>query len=426
MIWLLIGSFLFLLVLGAPLYFSLSVPSLLYLFVAGHPPAVAMAQQSYTAVNSFPLLAIPFFLLAGELMLRADMTERIVEFSERSIGWIRGGLGHSNILASMLFAGISGSAVADTVAIGKVVVPAMEKAGYDPREAAALTAASSIIGPIIPPSIPMIILGSAMGISIGGLFAAGLVPGVIIALGLMVANWYATRNNHALDRVPFSLRLLFHATFRAFLPLMMPVILLGGILSGVFTPTEAGAITVFYASVVGFLLLRTLSVRDFYGALIATAKGTAAVMLVVAAANPFSWLLSVNQVPQTVADQLLSISDNPLVTLLIINIILFVAGMFLETVANILILSPIVVPAAVAAGIDPLQIGVVVVVNLVIGLITPPVGLCLFSISTVTGLKFEAVVSRIWPYLLVQIVVLALICAIPALTLALPRFLGLG
>lgn len=424
MMTLFILAFVLLLILGAPIVFALAVPVVFYLLLAGHPPIGALAQQMYTAADSFPLLAIPFFLLAGELMTRANLTNAIVNFSQASIGWIRGGLAHANVLASMLFAGISGSAIADTVAIGKVMIPAMEKAGFDRRDAAAITAASSVIGPIIPPSIPMIVLGSTVGISISGLFAAGILPGILIGLGLMAASYWVNRKNDAVASSRFSLRSMFAAFIEAFIPLALPVILIGGILSGVFTPTEAGAVAVSYALIVGLLVYRSLSARDLWEALLDTAKGTCMIMLIVAAANPFSWILSINQMPQTVAAFLIGISENPVMILLLINVLLLVAGMFLETTAIILILGPILIPAGAAAGLDPLHLGTVMVINLVVGLITPPLGLCLFSTAAVAELPFGQIVSRIWPYLLVELLVLALITVFPELTLAVPRWFG--
>ncbi|MBW3097190.1 TRAP transporter large permease [Pseudohoeflea coraliihabitans] len=417
-------GFFILLILGMPIVFALAVPVMLYLLFTGHPPLTALAQQMYTAADSFPLLAIPFFLLAGELMTRANLTNAIVNFSQASIGWIRGGLAHANVLASMLFAGISGSAIADSVAIGKVMIPAMEKAGFDRRDAAAITAASSVIGPIIPPSIPMIVLGSTVGISISGLFAGGLVPGVMIGAGLMLASFWANRNNSAVASTRFSIRVMIITFIHAIIPLTLPVILIGGILGGVFTPTEAGAVAVVYALVIGLFVYRSLSASQLWEAMLETVKGTCMIMLIVAAANPFSWILSVNQMPQTVAAFLVGISDNPIVVLLMINLMLLIAGMFLETTANILILGPILIPAGAAVGLDPIQLGVVMVINLVIGLITPPVGLCLFSTAAVAEIHFGQLIRRIWPYLIVELVVLILISVFPVFTLLVPSWLG--
>lgn len=423
MILFLVGFFV-LLIAGMPIVFALAVPVVFYLLLNGHPPITALAQQMYTATDSFPLLAIPFFLLAGELMTRANLTGAIVNFSQASIGWIRGGLAHVNVLASMLFAGISGSAIADSVAIGKVMIPAMEKAGFDRRDAAAITAASSIIGPIIPPSIPMIVLGSTVGISISGLFAGGIVPGILIGLGLMIVSYLINRKNDAVAPIPFSLRNMAITFFHAVIPLTLPVILIGGILGGIFTPTEAGAVAVAYALLIGLIVYRSLSAQQLWEAMVETIKATCMIMLIVAAANPFSWVLSVNQMPQTVAGFLVGISDDPTTILLLITLMLIIAGMFLETTANLLILGPILIPAGVAVGLDPIQLGVVMVITLVIGLITPPVGLCLFSTAAVAEVRFGAIVQRIWPYLLVEILVLILIIIFPALTLTVPRWLG--
>jgi len=411
--------------LGVPLVFALAIPSMLYLLMAQGTPIAAIAQQMYSAADSFPLLAIPFFLFAGELMGRAQITDRIAAFSNRAVGWIRGGLGQANVLASMLLAGISGSAIADSVAIGKVMIHSMEQEGFARDDAAALTAAASIMGPIIPPSIPMVIFGAAMSLPIGTLFAAGVVPGVLVGIGLMLVVYLKSRRNPAIKHYPFSIAALGRATLHALIPLSMPVVLVGGILSGVFTPTEAGAIASLYAAIVGLLLFRTLSLRDVWESLVSAGMGTCVVMLIVAASNPFGWVLSVNQVPQAIAGFFNATTSSPLVFLLLVNIALLIAGMFMETTANILILGPIFFPASTALGIDPLHFSMVFIVNLVIGLITPPVGLCLFSTATVANLPLAKLVARIGPYLAVELVVLALITLFPSLVLVVPKALGM-
>jgi len=417
--------FLLCILLGVPLVFALAIPSMLYLVLGGSTPLAAIAQQMFSAADSFPLLAIPFFLLAGELMSRAQITDRIAAFSNRAVGWIRGGLGQANVLASMLLAGISGSAIADSVAIGKVMIRSMEKEGFERDDAAALTAAASIMGPIIPPSIPMVIFGAALSQPIGTLFAAGVVPGVMVGLGLMLVVYLRSRRNPAIKHYPFSLAALIRATFTALIPLSMPVVLVGGILGGVFTPTEAGAVASLYAAIVGLLLFRTLSLRDLWESLISAAMGTCVVMLIVIASNPFGWVLSVNQVPQAIAGFFNATTTSPLVFLLLVNIALLIAGMFMETTANILILGPIFFPASAALGIDPVHFSIIFLVNLVIGLITPPVGLCLFSTATVAELPLGRLVARIGPYLAIELVVLALITLFPALVLAVPKALGM-
>jgi tripartite ATP-independent transporter DctM subunit len=412
--------------LGVPLVFALAIPSMLYLLFAQGASLAAIAQQMFSATDSFPLLAIPFFLLAGELMSRAQITERITAFSNRAVGWIRGGLAQANVLASMLLAGISGSAIADSVAIGKVMIPAMEREGFERDDAAALTAAASVIGPIIPPSIPIVIFGAAMSQPIGTLFAAGVVPGVLIGLGLMLVVYYRSRRNTAIKHYPFSLEALTGATVHALIPLSMPVLLVGGILSGVFTPTEAGAVASLYAAIVGFLLFRTLTPRDVWESLVAAGMGTCVVMLIVAASSPFGWVLSINQVPQAIAAFFNATTASPLVFLLFVNVALLIAGAFMETTANILILGPIFFPAASALGIDPLHFSMVFLVNLVIGLITPPIGLCLFSTATVAALPLARLVARIGPYLAIELVVLLLITLFPSIVLIVPRALGMS
>jgi C4-dicarboxylate transporter DctM subunit len=411
--------------LGVPLVFALAIPSMLYLVLGGSTPLAAIAQQMFSAADSFPLLAIPFFLLAGELMSRAQITDRIAAFSNRAVGWIRGGLGQANVLASMLLAGISGSAIADSVAIGKVMIRSMEKEGFERADAAALTAAASIMGPIIPPSIPMVIFGAALSQPIGTLFAAGVVPGVMVGVGLMLVVYLRSRRNPSIKHYPFSLTALVRATFTALIPLSMPVVLVGGILGGVFTPTEAGAVASLYAAIVGLLLFRTLSLRDLWESLVSAAVGTCVVMLIVIASNPFGWVLSVNQVPQAIAGFFNATTTSPLVFLLLVNIALLIAGMFMETTANILILGPIFFPASAALGIDPVHFSIIFLVNLIIGLITPPVGLCLFSTATVAELPLGRLVARIGPYLAIELVVLALITLFPTLVLTVPKALGM-
>jgi len=417
--------FLLSILLGVPLVFALAIPSMLYLVLGSSTPLAAIAQQMFSAADSFPLLAIPFFLLAGELMSRAQITDRIAAFSNRAVGWIRGGLGQANVLASMLLAGISGSAIADSVAIGKVMIRSMEKEGFERDDAAALTAAASIMGPIIPPSIPMVIFGAALSQPIGTLFAAGVVPGVMVGVGLMLVVYLRSRRNPAIKHYPFSLTALVRATFTALIPLSMPVVLVGGILGGVFTPTEAGAVASLYAAIVGLLLFRTLSLRDLWESLISAAMGTCVVMLIVIASNPFGWVLSVNQVPQAIAGFFNATTTSPLVFLLLVNIALLIAGMFMETTANILILGPIFFPASAALGIDPVHFSIIFLVNLIIGLITPPVGLCLFSTAAVAELPLGRLVARIGPYLAIELVVLALITLFPTLVLTVPKALGM-
>ena len=411
--------------LGVPLVFALAVPSLAYLLLTHGARLAVIAQQMYSAADTFPLLAIPFFLLAGELMSRAQITDRLVAFSNHAVGWMRGGLGQANILASMLLAGISGSAVADSVAIGKVMIRSMEKEGYRREDAAALTAAASIMGPIIPPSIPMVIFGAALNQPIGTLFAAGVVPGILVGLGLMVVVYLQARRNPSIKHYPFSALALGRATLHALIPLSMPALLVGGILGGVFTPTEAGAVASLYAVLIGLLVFRSLSLRDLWESLVSAALGTCVVMLIVIASNPFGWVLSVNQVPQAIAGYFNAITASPLLFLLLVNVALLIAGMFMETTANILILGPIFFPAALALGIDPVHFSMVFIVNLVIGLITPPVGLCLFSTAAVADLPLGQLVARVWPYLAIELTVLALITVFPSLVLVVPRWLGM-
>ena len=417
--------FMILLLLGFPIVFGLIAAPAILLWLNGQERDIVLLYRNvYNGMDSFPLMAIPFFMLAGELMNRAGITMRLVEFAQAVIGHLRGGLAHVNILSSMLFAGLSGSAVADVSALGSMLIPAMEKQGYSRKFATAVTAASSIIGPIIPPSGIMIIYAYVMGESVAALFLAGIVPGVLIGLSLMaIVYLLADRENlpAATTRATWSER--GRASLNAFWPLMTPVIIMGGILGGIFTPTEASAVAVGYAIFIGLFVLRSLKVGDMPRILMRAAMTSAVVLLLVGAAMAFKTVASLSHTPELLASIILSLSENPLV-LLLINLLLFVVGMFLDAGPAIIILGPILGPIFTQMGVDSVHFAIIMAVNLTVGLLTPPMGLVLFVSSSVSGLKVETIAKATLPFLAAEIVVIFLITYFPALTLTLPRLAG--
>lgn len=488
--------FLILIMVGLPVVFALLVSPFALIMIEGDARNVVagLYRNFYNGMDSFPLMALPFFMLAGEVMNRGGITVRLVEFSQAFMGHLRGGLAHVNILSSILFAGLSGSAVADTSALGSTLIPAMEKNGYSRKFAAAITAASSVIGPIIPPSGIMIIYAYVMGESVAALFLAGIVPGVLVGVGLMVmvrlmadrydlpkaerivqknqtmtpleawVSFFLIRVNiagllyavsgivtrfmpqdvngwliflialpiaHAIAaatkaRVSHDFRIVCK---KAIAPLQTPVIILGGILVGVFTPTEASAVAVAYALIVSFFVLRSMNGRDLIEVLAKSALSTSAVLLLVGAAVAFKTVVSLSYAPQILSDYILSLSENPLILLFLINILLFIVGMFLDAGPAIIILGPILGPIFVDLGVHPVHFAIIMSVNLTVGLATPPMGLVLFVASTVSGEKVETIAKAILPFLAVEVFVIFLITYVPAISMTVPYltgFLGCG
>lgn len=415
-----------LMIIGTPISFSLGITATLALLKMGIPALLSLIpQRLYAGIDSFPLMAIPFFILASELMNRAGLTDGLIKFSKHLVGHLRGGLGQVNILASVFFAGITGAAVADTAAIGGILIPAMEKDGYGAAYSAAVTAASSVIGPIIPPSIIMVIYGSMMGVSIAALFAGGMIPGLLVALALMVYNHFISvkRGYSRADRRP-TMKEFVKDIPSSLTALAMPAIILGGILFGVFTPTEAAAVAVVYAFVVA-LRRRALSAQDLVPMLGRTCSTVGMILLVMGAASILGWILAAEQVPTIVAEAILGLSSNRIVVLLLINAVLLITGMFMDIGVALIILAPILAPLAYSVGMNPVHFGIMMCVNLNIGLITPPLGACLFIACGVAKLKLEEVVKEIWPFIIAEVVALLLITFIPDLCLAIPRWMGL-
>lgn len=415
----LFGVFFILLFTGVPVAFCLGLSSFAYL-LANDIPLMVIPQKMYAGMDSFTLLCIPGFVLAGNLMNGGGITERIIKFCNAFVGHIKGGLGLANIGSSMVFAGISGTALADTASIGGIMIPAMKKEGYRADYSAAVTAASSTIGPIIPPSLPMIIVGTLTGISVSKMFLAGAIPGVLLGLGMMVVSYrISLKQNHPKGK-KFSTQEKIAAFKDAFWAIMLTVLILFGILGGVFTPTEASIAAVLYAIIVGKFIYKELQMKQLPKILLDSIVGTAAIMMLVGFANVFAWILTSEQIPQLVAQGVLKISQNRYVVLLLINLLLLFVGTFMETIAALVILFPVLLQIVIPLGVDPIHFGVIMVLNLIIGLTTPPVGVCLFVASSIGKISMADAVKAIMPFLLLSLFVLMLVTYVPAISLFLP------
>jgi tripartite ATP-independent transporter DctM subunit len=410
------------LIVGIPVAITLGLSSLAYILLAGIPPVV-MPQKMYAGMDVFVLLSIPGFILAGNLMNQGGITTRIIRFANSLVGWIRGGLGLTNISASMLFGGITGTAVADAASIGGVMIPGMKKAGYPADFSAAVTAASSTVGPIIPPSVPMIIVGALSGISVGQMFLAGAVPGILMGVAMMITA-YVISVRKGFPRQPWQgTGEVIRSFGGAFWALAMTFLIIYGLLSGLATPTETAIVASVYAFVVGAFIYRELPFRKLPGIIVESAVASAGILALVGFANVFGWILVSERIPQALADGVLSITDNPILVILLINILLLFVGMFMETIAALIILFVPLLSLATAVGIEPLHFATFAVLNLMIGLTTPPVGVCLFVCAGIARLPLAPVVVAIMPFLLTNITVLLLVSYIPALATWLPSLL---
>ncbi len=415
-----------LLIIGTPVGVALGLAGLAGMFSIGglHFASLAPAKV-FNGLNIFPFLAMPFFILAGEIMNHTGITSRLVQFSQALVGHFRGGLAHSNMVASVFFSGITGAATADAAAFGRTLVPAMVDQGYSRPYACAVTAAGSIIGPTIPPSGLMVVYGSLMGVSIGGLFATGILPGLLICLVCMaIIGVFAKRKNLPKAARRASLRELLGHFRGSLLALLMPMIILGGIVSGIVTPTEAASVAVAYALFIGAVVYRNLSFSALFRMLISTAQISAVIYLIIGAASIFGWWLSFNQIPQLIATFIGQLSDNPGVILLLIIGLLLVVGMIMDINAMLIILAPVLVPLTEQIGMDPLHAGIIFVLALNISLMTPPVGACLFVLSSVTGERLERISAELMPFLIGQLILLMFLAFTPEVTLFIPRLLG--
>jgi TRAP-type C4-dicarboxylate transport system permease large subunit len=462
----LLGGFVALMLTGLPIAIAMCIASLLYIWISGTIPPLTVVHRMVGGVDSFPLLAVPFFILAGNLMNSAGITNRIYNFALALVGWLKGGLGHVNVVGSVIFAGMSGTAVADAGGLGTIEIKAMQDHGYPTEFAVGITAASATLGPIIPPSLPMVIYGVQANTSIGKLFAGGFIPGTLMAIFMMImVGYYAHKRKYGADIVfswPRMGRAFFELgfvtltaavlyflwsnetlpgwlrfgvpligvlvadkafKFEAFMALLTPVILIGGMASGLFTPTEAAVAAVAWALFLGFGWYKTLTWRMFVKVSMETIETTAVVLFIVASASIFAWVLTTTRVTDAIGAWVLSISDNPLVFLLLANLFLLFIGCFMETIAAITILVPVFMPIIAKLGIDPVHFGLIMVLNLMIGLLTPPVGMVLFILQKVSKISFEATVKAVMPWLVPLLVTLVIITYVPQTVLWLPSII---
>ena len=414
-------SFVVCLAIGVPVAFSLGIASCIY-FVGTGMPIVQFAQRFFAGMDSFTLLCIPGFTLAGNLMNQGGISDKLLEFADALVGHLSGGLAYANILASMVFAGISGTALADTVALGGIEIPMMVNQGYDVPFSVAVTASSSCMGPIIPPSVPMIIAATMTGLSVSKMFMAGIFPGILMGGGMcLVCYIQAKRKNYPKRERMLSAKEIFQAGKEAIWAIIMTAIILFGIMGGVMTPTEASIVCVAYGTIVSFFIYKKLNLKSFYGCLKQTLSSAAAIMGLVAFANVFAYILTKERIPNMIADGMLRLTSNKFIILLLINLFLIFVGMFMETIAALLILFPVLLQVAQSVNVDPIQFGLIVVMNLVLGLCTPPVGVCLFAATAIGGNKLSENVKALGPFLLSNFTVLALVTYVPAVSVGVMR-----
>lgn len=419
-------AFFGLIAIGMPVGIAIGVAGMIGIFDMGPRFLVMAPDRMFAGLDLFPFLAMPFFILAGEIMNRSGITDGLVRLAQALVGWMRGGMAHSNMAASVMFAGLTGSATADAAAFGNTLVPAMKRGGYSGPYACAVTAAGSIIGPTIPPSTLAIIYGSIMGVSIAGLFAAGILPGLLIAAVCMAVIALTARHyNLPAGEGRFHLCNVARAAREGILAILLPVFILGAILGGWVTPTEAAAIAVAYALFVGGVIYRALSWRDLYEIGVRTAILTGVIFLIIASASILGWWMTFNRIPQAIASGMLAISSDPKVVIAMILVLLLVIGLVMDINATLIILAPVLAPLTVMIGMEPVHAGIMIILALNISLMTPPVGACLFVLASVTGERIEAITRYLWPFILAQIGVLILIAYWPDLTLFVPRLLGL-
>ncbi|MED3833712.1 TRAP transporter large permease [Peribacillus frigoritolerans] len=417
MIGVFVGSLLGAMGLGIPIAFALLVSSVVLMYFLGIFDSQIIAQNLISGADNFPLMAIPFFMLAGEAMNRGGLSRRIVEMAMKLVGHIKGGLGYVAIIASVLFASLSGSAVADTAALGAILIPMMVKSGYDVNRSSGLIASGGIIAPIIPPSIGFIIFGVASGVSITKLFMAGIVPGVLLAVGLTVTWAIVARKDKVAVNPRASAKEILTSLRQGVWALFLPVIIIGGLKFGLFTPTEAAVVAAVYAIFVGLVIYREMKVKDLYEVFVHAGKMTSVVMFLVAAALVSSWLITVADLPGQVIGLLEPFMDHPFLLLIMINLLVIVVGTAMDMTPTILILTPVLMPLVVAAGIDPVYFGVLFILNNAIGLLTPPVGTVLNVMCGISKISMEDIMKGIWPFLLVEVIVLILLILFPSLVL---------
>jgi C4-dicarboxylate transporter DctM subunit len=418
------GSFVFLLLVGAPIGVALGLSTAVVICTTIKIPLIVVTQRMFTAIDSFSFMAIPFFMLAGSFMASGGVTKRLVSFANSLVGFIRGGLALVVAVTGMFFAAISGSSAATTAALGSTLLDEMEKSGYEREFAAAIIAAGGTTGIVIPPSITLVVFGVTAGVSIGDLFLGGFAPGIIMGVSMCILSYFLCGKKGIKAQGKFSLINVFKSFKDSFLALMMPVIILGGIYGGIFTPTEAAAVAAVYGLIIGVFVYKELSYKDIPSAILRATINTTVIMFIVGGANLFGWILTNAQVPHRVATFMTSISNNPIVFLMLVNVLLLFVGTLINASAAVVILVPILFPVALSFGIDPIFFGVLMIVNLSIGCITPPVGLDLFVVSGITKLPMEKISKAIFPYLVVLIIDLVILTYFPQIILFIPHLLG--
>ncbi len=413
---------LILIFLGIPIAFSIGFSVFSFSFV-NNIPIESILQQMIRGIDSFVLLAVPAFIFAGKLMNTGGITKRLFKFANCFTGHIPGGLAHANVVASIIFAGMSGSAVADAGGLGSIEIEAMKDNGYSPGFSTAVTAASSIIGPIIPPSIPAVLYAASAGVSVGRLFIAGIIPGLLLAISMMVLIYYISIKRGYENRKRATLKEVFQSFLESFYALLAPIIIIGGIIAGIFTPTEAATIAVLYAFVISAFVYREINLKTLYKTILESIIATSVIGIIIAFSFGLSYLLTISQISQRTAQLLLGMTTNPLVILLILNVFFLVVGLFMDPTPAILILTPILIPIVITIGIDPIHFGIVMILNLMIGLITPPVGMCLYAVASIGKVSVEGVMKELLPFFIPAVFILLLLIFFPDLVLFLPNLI---
>jgi len=422
-------GFILQMLIGVPLYAALLMTSLLGLLSTGNLTLLrVIPQQFFGGMDSFTLMSLPLFILTGSLMNKSGLTDRLIDFSKLIVGQVKGGLGYVNVVGSMVFAGVNGSASADSAALGSILIPAMVREGFPVAYAAGITAGSSLIGPIIPPSIFMIIYASLTNTSIGGLFAAGLLPGIVLGAAFLIMNWYYSRKyNVPVSDIEEVRKYKFEILRRSVLALIAPLIIMGGIIFGIVTPTESGALASLYCIIVGFVITRELNLKNFALALYETVRSTSAIFLIMGAASVVGWYLKYVRITKLFSDFIINsgLLSTPWLLMIVLSLIIFIIGMFMEEVAVLTLLTPIFAPLALKAGINPFHFGVVMTLNVTIALITPPVGACNYIVAAIGHVPIGELFKKIWPFILVALAVQLIIITFPALTVIVPALMGL-
>ena len=413
---------LLLIFLGIPIAFSIGFSIFSFSFF-NNIPIESILQQMIRGVDSFVLLAVPAFIFAGKLMNMGGITKRLFKFANCFTGHIPGGLAHANVVASVIFAGMSGSAVADAGGLGSIEIEAMKNNGYTPGFSTAVTAASSIIGPIIPPSIPAVLYAASAGVSVGRLFIAGIIPGLLLAISMMVLIYFIAVKRGYENKKRATFKEILKSFSESFYALLAPFIIIGGIVAGIFTPTEAATIAVFYAFVISAFVYRELNLRILYKTILESIIATSVIGIIIAFSFGLSYLLTISQISQRTAQLLLGMTSNPLVVLLILNVFFLIVGLFMDPTPAILILTPILIPIVIKVGIDPIHFGIVMILNLMIGLITPPVGMCLYAVASIGKVSVEGVMKELLPFFIPAVFILLLLIFFPDLVLFLPNLI---